>query len=516
LPIQGDSQEKEVTTTETVSVINVEVPVRVFHRGTAVDNLKKSDFKIYEKGELQTIHGFYINRKKINQINSESIIEAKRPLRPARYFVLAFRIIKYNQQLQKGIDYIFDNILRRNDQLLIFANNRSLFLKKLSNLQKCRKIVKKLIEDECRKARHRLIRYLKKIETEMDLSRINQMLSTGSYQTADEIINFLRKYLHIWEEYKRNYLVPNMDSFYYFARHLEKIQKEKWVINFYQIELFPKLKISGSLMKEIRDLIGSLQGSLRSEDNVYAKTMASLLINIDKALNTSLDFPAEDVSKLFYKVNTTFHSILIPINRDILSQDLEYKRISTEIENSLREITKKTGGSLITSGNLESALNKIQEKKDIVYMLTYVPKRPEKIGKIKVVTNKKNYKVLYDDQMRKDYIKAYLINKKLEIPIIRIDKLSFEEKKLRMFISNFLIKSIEKENHGNINIQIQILDNHNNKVYNQNKNITTKQNNFSISVGFPWLKKGRYDIILQITDLFTGKSVVDYIQPTID
>jgi len=509
-------QEDEVTTTETVSVVNVEVPVRVFLKDKPVDNLSKNDFKLYENGELQTIHGFYKVTKTIKNPNSETIVKQKSQIFRPRYFTLVFRLIKYNKELEKGLSYIFEEILRKDDQLLVFANNRSLFLNKITNKKNSCTLVQDLLKDECHKARLRLDTYLRKIETELNMARLNSLLQKESeYTVTDDVIKFLKKYLVIWNEYKRNYLMPNMDRFYYFAHHLEKIQKEKWVINFYQIELFPKLKISGTIMREIRNLTGFLQGSHRSEDRVFAKTISTLLMDINETLNTSLDFPAKEISKLFYKVNATFHSILININRELLSQDFEFKRISTNIENSLREITKKTGGSLIASGNLKYALNKIQEKEDILYMLTYSPKNPKKIGKIRIVLNKKNHRIIYDDQMRADYIKNYLKNKKMEIPEIKIDKLHFKSNSLSLVISNFLLKKNNNGNHGNINVQIRILDNHNRELYNKNKNIVTKKNTFSISVKFPWLTKGRYDILLHVTDINTGKSALDYIQSTI-
>ena len=59
------AQENEVTVTESVRVVNVEVPVRVFLKGSPVDNLTRASFKIFEDGKPQKIHGFYIRRRKL-------------------------------------------------------------------------------------------------------------------------------------------------------------------------------------------------------------------------------------------------------------------------------------------------------------------------------------------------------------------------------------------------------------------------------------------------------------------
>ena len=56
-------QEKEIR--EDIVVTNVEIPVRVLHKGIAIDNLKKEDFQLYENGSLIPIHGLNIIRKQL-------------------------------------------------------------------------------------------------------------------------------------------------------------------------------------------------------------------------------------------------------------------------------------------------------------------------------------------------------------------------------------------------------------------------------------------------------------------
>ena len=144
-------------------------------------------------------------------------------------------------------------------------------------------------------------------------------------------------------------------------------------------------------MQSIRALISQLKTSNRGEDVFHSRTLSTLLMKINIALSATTDFPAEEISKLFYKVNTVFHSIFIRTTKSILSQDLEYKRVSTNLENSFREITEKTGGALISSGNISKSVQKLTEKEDILYMLTYSPPEGRKVGKIKILT--KNHEI---------------------------------------------------------------------------------------------------------------------------
>ena len=287
------------------------------------------------------------------------------------------------------------------------------------------------------------------------------------------------------------------------------------MINFYQIEMFPKLSLTGRFMENIRDLIGELQGSSRPEDNVKSRTLSKLLREIDNALNTTKDFPAEEISKLFYKVDATFHTIMIFINHELLHEDLEYKRISTEIESSLREITRITGGSLQATANLEDALDEIEEKEDIYYMLTYSPRNPRQVGKIKVEIKDKGYRVVYDDQMRADYIRSYLKSKKLEIPDISIKSIKFEKKSLSFQVEDYHRKEWNNEKTGHIRIKIQIQDPDHKICYDKIRTISSRKDFFSISIEFPWMKKGRYDIILQVTDILSGQSTLNFLQPVI-
>ena len=91
-------QEKELLR-ESVEVVNVEVPVRVYYKGKLVDDLTRADFKLYENRKLQEIKGFICKRKKIKVQEVEMTAEQKKTLAP-RYFTLVFRIQYFNDDLK--------------------------------------------------------------------------------------------------------------------------------------------------------------------------------------------------------------------------------------------------------------------------------------------------------------------------------------------------------------------------------------------------------------------------------
>ncbi len=496
---------------ETVDVTDFEVPVRVFYKKNMVDNLKKEDFLLYEGGKLQKINGFYITRKKI-KIEEDIAGDDAKPEGKGRYFVLVFKITEFNDQLKKGIDFLFDKLFHPSDELLIFVNEKTFFIKNLNNPKTSRELVSKILRSESVKAKQRLSRVLDKVDSELSYSKFNQIIGGRMSQPAVEMIKFLENYLLIWDNYRLKYLTPSVDDYYNFARYLQKIDKEKWVINFYQIEMFPKLKRTGEMMSSIKGLISQLQGSERGEDVFHSRALSSLLMKINVALNATTDFPAEEISKLFYKVNTVFHSIFINTTKSILSQDLEYKRISSNLENSFREITERTGGSLISSGNISKSVKKLIEKEDILYMLTYTPEEGKKVGKIRVTTKNSDYDVFYDNNMRDKYIARYFRNKESNIPTVIIEEAKLKGKTLLVKIKDYFWRQENGHRLGKMKIHIKVMNNTGRTYFDQTKTIVADKKSFSVSINLKNLEKGEYSIVVDVLDLLTDKSDMKYFQ----
>ena len=506
---------------EEVSVTNVEVPVRVFYKGKAVETLTRKDFKLFEDKKLQAINGFYLKRKKI-KIQNIGLTTQKQEAEPVppRFFVLVFRLTSYNDEIKKGVEYLFEKVLRDEDHIMAFVNDKTLLLNKSYQKIKRRDILDQVLREESVRANQRLVAYFVKIQRMLNITKTELKMEdgegrrVGTAATPNQLLNFLQKYLDTWKEYKKKYLLPDIDKYYNFANFLEQIEKEKWVINFYQIEMFPKMKASGELRRQIEQIMNELMVG-RSEDIVYSRLMMGMLARIDQALNVAEDLAADEISKLFYKVDATCHSIFCGVQKEALSQDLEFKRISTDIENSLREITSKTGGALIASNDLESALHSISEKEDVYYMLTYAPDEPRKKGLIRIEVNNKKYKVVYDDKMRADYIKEYIKKKMARNPAVQLDEISFKEKTLKMAISKFLMWESGGKEEGKISVRVRIKDTDARVIFDRSRFLVPEKKITTISIGFDWLAKGQYNVIVDVTDMLTGKTAMEFLQPVV-
>jgi hypothetical protein len=500
---------------EKVEVVNVEVPVRVFLKGQPVDNLSKNDFILSEGDDVQTINGFYVRRKKmvVHKVTMET--ENGNALLPSRYFVLVFRILDYNDQVRKGVDYIFKNILRDNDQLLVMINDRTLLLNQDIWQVKRHELLDEVLQEESHKAKRELEQFFQLVQKDLDQTKLGALLQRDGNFYPPNIINFLDRYLRTWIEFKKKYLLPDLDKFYNFSTHLEKIKKEKWVLSFFQFEMFPKMKLSGEMRQQIDQLLDQLKVA-RSEDVLHAQLIDNLLEKIDRELNMAGDFPVDEVSKMMIKVDTTYHCFLMGVERDSFSEDLEYKKVASDIENSLREITRRSGGEIMFSGDIRSALHTLEEREDVYYVLTYVPRHPLQKEKIRVKLANPDYQLFYDDNIRADYIGDYFKRKQAENPTVQLASIAFDRRELRLEISDFKMVPAEKGKHGQLNVAVRVLDEQNQQLYDRNRSFSTKEAQASVGINFSFLKSGKYMFLVEVRDLLSGRAAMDALQAEVN
>jgi len=506
-------EEKHDPIVEKVTVTNVEVPVRVLFKGKPVTNLSKDNFTLYENKQKMDINGFFLKRKKIKVPLTQETESRQYSSLPPRTFVLVFSITDLNNNLKEAVDHLFNKILKENDRVLIFANDKTV---EYPNLKKKEKIREQLLSDlreESKKARERLAIYINKVETFLNIHEFRQRLHLRHDFPGDRLVDFLNKYLLTWNDYKKKYLTPRIDRFYFFSRYLEGIKGHKWVLNFYQFELFPNIRISSRTMGIIRDIAEQLMDSKEAGASSIGKLIFSLLNRIIIDLNVSKGFPTKEVSKLFYKVDATFHSFFIKGVMKMGIDEVETQEIASDIEKVLKEITDITGGQNITSNNLVKSIETVSEIEDAYYILTYAPKNPAEAGKIKVKVDNKKYKVLYDDNFRIDYIGEYFdkLEKEIKTPDLKIKDFSFKGKIFFFSVRDYMMKETKGKDGqaGHLKIRIRLMENESSTtLFDQQKMLTAQKNEMKISIpAFKKLKKGEYTFIIDAIDMLTGKEV---------
>jgi hypothetical protein len=515
-PGQSAQEQEHKPIVEEVTVTNVEVPVRVLYKGEPVTDLTKEDFTIYENKKKMEINGFFLKRKKIKVTGTTETIQESKPVKP-RTFVLVFSITNFNEYLVKAVDHLFENVLRSNDRLLLLANDKTL---EFPNLEKKEEIKRQLmteLREQSQSARVRLLKYINQVETYLNMDEFKQAIGVsgdssqgaGRKDRLQPLVGFLERYLVTWNDYRNKYLTPRLDRFYNFSRYLEGLKGDKWVLNFYQFDLFPKIRMTSQIMDRLRVMASALIESEKAGDNAIGKRLNTFLNQLLVELNVNKTFPLEEVSKLFYKVDATFHSFFIKSLVISGSDDLEYQEVASDIERTLKEITDITGGQNITSNDLVKSIETVSELEDVYYILTYEPQDPKKAGKLKIKANNRKYEVLYDDNFRSDYINEYFkkLAEQFQIPEIKIEDFSFRGKILAFTVKNYLMKKEGDNNIGRMKIRIKLTNSDNDTVlFDQAKFLTAQKTEMKISLDvFKTIPGGEYNFIIDAVDMFTGK-----------
>jgi len=170
----------------------------------------------------------------------------------------------------------------------------------------------------------------------------------------------------------------------------------------------------------------------------------------------------------------------------------------------------------VTSNEIDEALMSVQDKADDYYVLTYEPANARQVGKIKVAVKEKKYKVLYDDNIRADYINAYLQKKEAENPALKISDIVFEAKKLSFTIRDFSQAKVKGEAAGRLAVRVRVKNDREQTFFDQSKPLQTSKKTVSLSLSFAFLAGGKYDIIIDVLDQVSGKTCTGVIQPVIE
>jgi len=496
---QATVAQEEESLIEEVHVTHTEVPVRVFKGSRPVENLQRGNFRIFSAGKERPIQGFFVKRKKIRlELPEDTAAESEYP---PRYMALVFRIREVNDELKKGLRYAFDHILRPSDQLLVMTSTRVLFYPVLDRREETYQEVMGALETQGRESRERLRGLAMKI-------RNIEAVGTEPDELAE---NYLKIYSGILADYRQTHLQPALDALFLFAKYLETVKVEKWVLNFYQEEVFPHLGQS------VKDWINSIIDAQMISDGHQrhdARIIHRRLNRLEIDLNAARNFPVDLLQKMFLRSDATFHTILIPtvtppsfrFRDGDLEWEFEYKRISTDFENSLRDITRSTGGRLLASGDLESSLKQIEEVEDICYWLTFVPQAPNHRGKIRVEVDRPGCQLIYDDHIKSFYYDEFLARRNKGTRGIRLDEVTFTDRRLGIRIAGFYMPDTPEKSPARIHLRIRVKDQTHVDVYDQQKTLMPSNPTVRISIPMMELHRGKFSVLVDVKDLQTGRT----------
>jgi len=334
--IQGKQQEE-------VTVIAVEVPVRVLQKGQFVKGLTRDDFELFENGIKQQITGFEVRSRRISA--PVDIPEEELKIKPEkRFFLLIFNIFDYQDHVGEAIDYFFENIFRKGDRIIILTEGMLFPIETGKGPTKVAQDVKGTLKKFKVISTMQILSAYQDLRSEADnlLMQLRGKEPFNSYTWDHDILRFYRNYERIWADYRDQFITPDFELYRSLIKRLKLLEGEKWALCFLQREMFPKLKNEGPLDREIRPWIET------PSDNHMITTQQLNIKSKQMQLQTLFavvgNMPTEALKNLFMEANITFHLLLMKSLRPMVEKDFELREVGQDYEDCFRQISFSTGG----------------------------------------------------------------------------------------------------------------------------------------------------------------------------
>ncbi len=484
---QQSQQPEQERIVERVEVTNVVVAVRVFYKGKPVKGLKKEDFKLFENGKEKDIRVFFQRTQKISPTDD---VPAAAGSKKPRLFLLTFNVGDHRIDMQKAVEPFFNNILRTGDRLMVLSNSFFLNDRVVFDPQKEKQKVNHILQVEKIKAQWRYTQMEEAIRVYIgEMRDLLEATAGEGWESARDI--FITSLLNLVRATKESFMKLDSEQFVRLARYLKKQDIEKWVFNFYQLNHFISIK-PGSRYD------GFLSGSQK-----YFELMDEL--------NIPTEVGAKNISQLFLNSGAAFHTILMGTEYKkfkLPGGGFAYSPLAINTESILRNVTKSTGGALIKSNKSQKFFKELAKTEDVYYTLAYVPDEPDegKRSKIEVRVNNDQYKVVYDNQKRKEIFRELLAKVETQIPQITLGNIYVENGVLNFPVSNFKMEG-ETEEKGKVRVRVSIFNELESKfTFDRKKEIEAKKKSLDVRIALNELENGNYRIFVEVTDLLTEKN----------
>jgi len=502
-------QEPQEPIIENRTVTNIQFPVRVFLDGRPVGGLSKKDFTLFVNDKETPINGFYETRKKLNSPPDHATMQGLSESTPPRLFVIIFNISDYNLNLEKDIDAIFREILRPDDRFMVISNNYFLPETTLKDPQPEKRILVETLRKEADKLRMSILEVESELKVQANnfLSRLSDPVERRQPDFPYEVFReFFTNYILTFEQFKKGYFDLAKEQYIKIAEYLKSQGAEKWVLNFFQVGLFPRFKMHGQIQAAL-----DLYTENAREDQPPDIRMKALIMELLPKLEDVDKWMVDNISRLFVDSGATIHTLLKkPKNTNFLDH-YEYQPISTDSESILREIARLTGGSLVYDKSAAEFVAAISAKEDIYYMLTYAPENNEdKDSSLRLTINSaKNYRLVYDNKKKPQLFKKILDKIKEYNPQVKIGTITLVNDTLSVKVTR--IKTVPLGNRddariGRIEAKVMIVDSDSKVIWETRKFYKCKESESVFQTGIPPLKKGNYNVLVEVKDLLSWYS----------
>ncbi len=358
-----------------VSVINIEIPTRVFKGDKFIDHLTINDFEVYEDGQPQPIEAVYLIKKA--DIKRE---EGKKEIKPrlSRLFIFLFEMTEYLPETDKAMDYFIDQVILPDDSFEVVTPVKTYRMKSDVFDIIPKETVKKQLKEILRRDIITGGSEYRNLLRELRISLANMNLQ--DYRLYLEQLQTLR------EVDQKNMVA--------FAEELKKQDGQKHAFLFYQQEVLPQLKPAV--------LIRAQMGAEASGDWQGVFDMMDLF----DLFHRDVKFDVGAIQKAYSDASISVHFLFITKTRmtgsDITEtnspSDIIMVAKSEDIYSAFNEIARATGGISTTSANAAAAFKTAVDASENYYLIYYKPQNYKADGKfheLKVKVKSGNYNVIH-------------------------------------------------------------------------------------------------------------------------
>ncbi|MCP5054905.1 MAG: hypothetical protein GY940_47505, partial [bacterium] len=264
---QAGTGETEETIIETVTVENVEIPVRVFKGNKPVDGLEKTDFHLYINGKVRDINGFYQLRKKLDLETAPpgQTQTAQDPVpRKPRLFVLIYNFSDYHQDLASLMDYFFSQVVQPGDRVMAITNHYFFPEWKVDDPGKTKIEILKVLQKEVGHLRKNMKWYeneLTALAATLKSRIADSMELLQSNYPAHIFRDFFLTYRIVLDDMKTRFLELPVKEYIKMANYIKNQPGDKWVLNFFQPARIPLMDNFGYVRRSMETFITFGEGS---------------------------------------------------------------------------------------------------------------------------------------------------------------------------------------------------------------------------------------------------------------
>ena len=364
---------------ERVTVVNVEVPVRVFRGDRFVDDLTIDDFELLENGRPQTLEAVYLVKRRAIERRDE--VKRFTP-QTNRSFFLIFETSEYMPKMGEALDYFLRDVIMPGDSLTVGTPMKSYRLKPKAFEARSR-------EEIASQLKGILIRDTMQGSSEYrdvirDLEGLAQAISLGlsdnqdpmaekiltidnagiEFQggaTFDEQLNVYANTLARLE----NLRSVDQGQLLRFADVLKTEGGQKYVYMFYEREFVPKIQ-----PRILYQYIDAYQD--RPDIN-------QTIQGIFEFYKRDVPFDVAKVKQAFADASTAIHFLLMTPPAK-MSSVVAYTEQSEDIFSAFSEMAVATGGFIQNSANPVALMKGAVESSETYYLLYYTPRPYVKDG----------------------------------------------------------------------------------------------------------------------------------------